>query len=665
MSRPRIIGLLLALVTLVVYLPVAHFGFINYDDGGYVAENQHVQDGLTWAGVSWAFTTWHASNWHPLTWLSHMLDCQLFGLDPGAHHFVNALIHSANTVLVFALLWRLTNKVWPAAFIAALFGWHPLHVESVAWISERKDVLSTFFGLLALLSYAKAVTSDKWPLTDNAETASRITHHASLFPALIFFALSLLAKPMLVTLPFVLLLLDFWPLQRFSLSAFRFPLLLEKVPFFLLTAVSCVVTFLAQRNGDAVVSLAKVSLLYRLENAVVAFGGYLQKIVWPSNLAIIYPMPEKIPRIESLISLAALFLISVVAWRTRRRQPYLLLGWLWFLGTLMPVIGIVKVGDAALADRYSYIPSLGIFIAVTFGALELAERFQLPKIIFTGAGAVMLAGCLLATEKQLGYWRNDELLFGHALAVTKDNADAELNFGVALEQKGRNSEALAHYREALRLGPLRVEAHNNLGNLLDNLGQPQEAITEYREAIRLDAQRPALHDSLGVVLVELGRCAEGMAEFTNAARLDPKYPWPNFQMGKTLLKQGRDAEAIDQLRAALRLDPDNFQILAYLAHVLAAAENPDVRDVKTALELAAKANALTSGAQPQVLDVLGMACAATGDFTNAMDATQRALDLATAAQMKNLDQLRQRLELYKNHQPWRESFRATNAPVKN
>jgi protein O-mannosyl-transferase len=650
MSRPRLIALLLALATLLVYLPVTHFGFLNYDDDDYVTNNQAVENGLTFAGIKWAFTTVHASNWHPLTWLSHMADCEFFGLNPGAHHFVNALFHAANGSLLFLLLFRLTGKIWPCAFVAGLFAWHPLHVESVAWIAERKDVLSTFFALLSLLSYTRFAK----------ENCRR-----SFWFALIFFALGLMAKPMLVTLPFVMLLLDYWPMKRIPFpSTLRSQLstVLEKWPFFLLTAISCLVTFFAQRNGDAVVSLKNVSLHYRLENTALAYAGYLQKIFCPADLAVIYPMPDKILALNVASAVAVLIFISVAAWLWRKRAPYLSVGWLWFLGMLVPVIGIVQVGGAALADRYTYFPAVGIFLAVTFGAVALAERFQFQKIILSAAAILILGACLILTEKQLSYWRDSESLFAHALAITKDNDIAHVNLGVAFEQEGKPDEALIEYREAAKLAPTRYQIHNNLGNLLDTLGQPNAALAEYREAIRLDPQAPFLHDSLGIVLVELGKSDEAMNEFTNAAQLDPTYPWAHFQMAKALLKQGRDTDGIDQFREALRLDPENFQILAYTAHVLASIENPQVRDGKTALVLAIKANTLADGAQPYVLDALGMACAETGDFTNAIEVTQKALDLATAAKMKKLEPIQTRLELYKNRQPWRESFLATNAP---
>ena len=660
MSRPRLIALLLALGTLVVFLPVGRFGFVNYDDPAYITENAVVKNGLTWAGIVWAFAGFHVANWHPLTWLSHMADCSLFGVNPGAMHFVNVLFHAANAALLFTLLLRLTKIIWPSALVAALFAWHPLHVESVAWIAERKDVLSTFFALLALLNYARYVE-----LSQAKSPSAKIYFVWSLLA----FAFSLLAKPMFVTLPFVLLLLDFWPLKRFPLSAFppslrfgaarRFPLLLEKIPFFLLVIPMVIVTCLAQRGAMA--TLERVPFALRLENSLVAYVAYLLKIFWPVNLAFFYPLFAAPFRalLAAAIGLAA---ISIFAWRTRRAQPYVMMGWLWFLGMLVPVIGLVQVGGAALADRYTYFSATGIFILATFGACALAKRFQFPKWILPAAALVILAACLALMENQLRYWRNGVALFTHAVATTKNNDVALLDLGVALDAQGRFEEALVPYREALRIAPERYQIHNNLGNILGILGRPEEALAEYREAVRLKPDLAFLHNGTGQTLAQLGRFDEAAAEFAVAARLDPGFASPHFELAKTLLKQGRDAEAIDQFRATLRLEPDNYQILAAIARVLAAIENPEVRDGKNALILAAKANALTGGGQLLVLDALAMACAETGDFTNAQEVAQRAFELAAAAKLKNLESFQQRLQLYQHHQPWRESFRATNAP---
>ncbi len=735
-ARPRFIGLLLALATLLAYLPVCHYGFVVYDDNDYVTENQVVQNGLTWAGVKWAFTTWHASNWHPLTWLSHMLDCQLFGLNPGMHHLVNALFHAANVVLLFALLWRLTKAQWPSVFVAALFAWHPLHVESVAWISERKDVLSAFFALLTLLAYeryATVVARDQWPVTGTEETTatpgrSRVTRHPSLFywVALIFFALGLMSKPMLVTLPFVMLLLDFWPLRRISefahlrhattrleirlaapepkaeagvrnlesnqtasfstsnpsASAFGpgatvskrseagqlSALVLEKWPFFLLSVASCVITFLAQsqRGGDAVISLDKVSLSYRLCNMLISYGRYLLKTIWPTDLAVFYPMSAQIMQVRELALVAAIVLaaLSWAVWRARRSCPYLLVGWLWYLGTLVPVIGLVQVGGAALADRYTYIPSIGLFIAAAFGLQDLACRFRFLKIPVAVLTGLILAGCLMLAEKQLRYWRDSETLFAHAVAVTADNDVARTNLGVALERQGKWREALVEYRKAERLASDHYQVHNNLGNLLANMGQTQEALAEYQAALCIDPNETAPHNNLGTLLVDLGRYNEAMAQYTKAERLDSNDWHAPYLMGKALLKQSRDVEAIPCLRRAVKLAPDNVHVLTFVARVLASDENPGVRDGLAACGLAAKANDLTGGVQPAMLDALAMAYAELGRFSDAQQAAEDATNLATAYGMTNdLPIIRERLQLYQNHQAFRESF--TNTPAKD
>ncbi|HEU6447349.1 MAG TPA: tetratricopeptide repeat protein [Verrucomicrobiae bacterium] len=676
MSRPRFVALLLALATLLVYLPVARNGFINYDDGDYVFENQMVQNGWTLEGFKWAFTTFHAANWHPLTWLSHMTDCKLFGLNPGPMHLVNVLIHIANSILLFWLLLfccggngRLRTEdgkrrpssavhppssrfLWPAILVAALFALHPVHVESVVWIAERKDVLSTFFGLLSLFCYAKFVGPAK------VQDPKRKIFYGW---ALIFFAFSLMSKPMLVTLPFVMLLLDFWPLQRFNHSTLR-RLLIEKIPFFALTVVSCVITYIAQNQG-AVKSLKAVPLSYRLENVPVAFADYLSKIFWPEHLAVIYPMPDSFPAIALAISCAVLIFISVAAWLMRKQNPFLLTGWLWFLGTLVPVIGLVKVGDAAMADRYTYLPAIGIFIAVAFGAekiLTLPRLNDLTRFIFSAVALLILGTLTALTERQLHFWRDDETLFRHALQVTKNNVDAHINYGVALEKQNRLDEALTQYRAAEKIAPDSVFVHNNLGDVLDDLGQRDQSIEEYRQAIALEPGNPQLHDSLGIVFTGMGKFSDGMAEFTNAMEIAPQNPHPHFELGKSLLQQGRDAEAVGQFRETLRLGPDDFKMLTYVARVLASDKNDSVRDGKTALAFAQKANDLTGGQQPLVLDALAMAYAENGDFTNALAITQSALDIANAVKMKNTEELQRRLELYQNHQPYHQSFVVTN-----
>ena len=661
MSQPRRIALLLAVATFALYLPVAWFSFVVYDDGLYVTDNPIVQAGITWAGVKWAFTTMAACNWHPLTWLSHMTDCGVFGLNPAGPHLENALLHGVNTALLFTLLLKLTKKNWPSAFIAALFAWHPLHVESVAWIAERKDVLSTLFALITLLNYARYVELSK------AQSPKSKIYFAW---SLVAFALGLMAKPMLVTLPCVLLLLDFWPLRRtedFRPTRVNFSIVLEKWPFFLLAAASCGFTFFAQSQlgNDAVASLDGVPLHYRLKSVPVAYAEYLSKAFWPTKLAIFYPLHEKIPATVVALSVTALLAITLAVWQRRRTAPYLLTGWLWFLGMLVPVIGLVQVGGAALADRYTYLPSIGLFIAVTFAALSLATHLKIPPVAVAVFSIFILAACITTTEIQLLHWRNSITLFQHALAVTTDNDVARNNLGVALEQNGQSAEAAGQYRAATRLEPNRYLGFHNLANVLDRLGQPAEALVAHREAARLEPKKSILHHCFGLALNRAGKTNEALNEFSESARLDPHYPWSHVEIAKIYLRQNRDDAALDELRAALRLDPNNVEILTFTAQVLAAAPNPATRNGQNAFLLAAKANALTGGGQPKVLDVLGMACAELGKFDESKMAAQSALDAAKTLNLKNSEPFQQRLELYKSHQPWREAFGATNTPGKN
>ena len=675
MSRTRLIALLLALTTLLVYLPATRSSFVNYDDDDYITNNPVVQKGLTTAGLHWAFTTWHASNWHPLTWFSHMADCELFGLNAGAHHAVNVLFHAANAALLFVLLLRLTGALWPCAFIAALFAWHPLHVESVAWVSERKDVLSTCFALLAMLSYTRFVQQPEAGGQKSEAAPTRLLNSGFRLPAsrfywlaLLFFALGLMAKPMLVTLPFVLLLLDYWPLARVTNAkgqgAGVLTLVREKIPFFLLTVISCGVTFLAQRS-EAVATLEKVPLGLRLENLPVAYAGYLAKIFWPAPLAAFYPLPGKIPALAVVISVVALVLISVAVWLGHRRSPYLIVGWLWFLGMLVPVIGLLQVGEQALADRYTYFSATGIFIAVAFGGCALAKQFRLPKIILPAVAAVILAACLALTENQLRYWQNSEALFRHALAVTSDNDTTRLNLGSALQMKGDFDGALAQYREAIRLNPKSYQAYSDIGKILFELGRPGEALEYCARAVQANPGRATLRNNLGIVLAELGRLDEALNEFAGAAQLDRAYAAPHFQTGKVLLKQGRDADAMPQFQAALQMEPNNYSMLIFVARVLASDENPAGRNGAEAVALADRVNQSTSQPQPVALDTLAMACADTGEFDLAQQLQQQAVGLVAASgQKEDFAAMQQRLELYKNHQPWRESFRTTNAPGK-
>lgn len=649
MTRPRLIALLLALFTLLLYLPVRQHEFVVYDDPEYVTENPIVQAGLTGAGVRWAFTTWHVSNWHPLTWLAHQLDCELFGLHAGAHHLVNVLLHALNAVLLFVLVRRWTGTLWSAACVAALFAWHPLRVESVAWIAERKDVLSLSFGLLALLAYTRYAEARR------AEAAG-----AGRFLALTttLFALGLLAKPMLVTLPCVLLLLDWWPLNRFPAGALSAgtlrPLVVEKWPLFLLSAGSCVVTFLAQQSAS-VVSFERCPPALRLGNALLAYGLYLRDTLWPADLALLYPLPRTLPVLPVLAASLALGLISWLAWRARRTQPWWLVGWLWFLGALVPVIGLVQVGLQARADRYTYWPQIGLLLAVVLTGREFARRWQLrPGWVAVVAGAALVA-CLGFTTRQIGFWRDSETLFLRSLAVSPENPIAHINLGVALQQQGRREAALAHYQSALALDPSRVQVHNNLAILYDEMDRNEEALAAYEQALHLDPRAPLAHCNLGTLLVKLGRWDAALAHYAEAVQLAPGDPRPHALLGRAELKRGRSAAAVGHFRAALQRQPDDVPNLTRLARVLAADPNPQVRNGAEAYALATRAHQLTGGEDAWVLDTLAMAAAETGRFSTARQAVQQALELATAANdPATMEALRARLRLYDASQPYRE-----------
>ena len=676
MFRPRSIGLLLALVTLLVYLPATHYPFINYDDPDYVADNHVVQNGLTWSGVKWAFAGAHASNWHPLTWLSHMADCDLFHLNPGGPHLVNILFHSVNAALLFTLLFRLTKQMWPSAIVGALFAWHPLHVESVAWIAERKDVLSTFFSLFTLLSYTRYVQkrSQTGSREPNASMAGQALDPrqwtADYFLALLFYVLALLSKPMPVTLPVVMLLLDYWPLNRiegFKLkvagttgsepSTFNFQLsiVFEKWPFFLLAAASCVIAFLAQHH--AISSLERVPLGFRLENVPTAYARYLWKMLWPIHLAIFYPLRAPIAWQLVAESVAILAGVSVIVWRERKCSSWLIVGWLWFLVTLLPVIGLVQVGAQAIADRYTYFPLIGIFLAITFSAQAVAEQFAFLKKSWATAVVLILCACMFFTEKQLSYWHDNESLFDHALTV-EDSDIAHICLGTALQDQNRLSEAMTQYIMAWRLNPESDLAYSDLAKLFNDEDKLELAAVYYREAVKRKPRLPSVYDNFGIVMVKLGHFDEAMDEFSAAAQNDATDAQPHFLMGRVLLQLGRDAEAVKQLREALQLAPENLEMLIFAASVLAADNNSQVRDGAAAHVLAEKAVKLTGGQQPAALDVLAMACAEAGQFDEAMQFQLQAIKLSEAAgQKEDVALMQGRMQVYQQHQPWRESFK--------
>ena len=431
---------------------------------------------------------------------------------------------------------------------------------------------------------------------------------------------------------------------------------MEKAPFFALTIASCIITFLAQR-AEAVVSLEQRPLGLRVANALVSYSEYLTKAIWPTKLAIIYPLPNQIPTSQTAVAAVVLVLISALAWIARKKSSYVLIGWLWFLGTLVPVIGLVQVGGQALADRYTYVPLIGIFIALAYGAADLISRFRIPTEATAVVAALILGGSLCVTEYQLRFWQDSETLFSHAIAVTKDNAIAHINLGVALEQDERNDAALAEYSKAIGIDPNRFQAHNNLANLLATMGRRDESLKEYQEALRLNPNSALAHVNLATLLAEMGRFGEAMREYSEAAKLAPGDPRPQYLMGKACLHHGQSAEGIKHFRDALQLQPNNFETVTWLARVLAADQDSAVRNATEAVSLAERANELTGGEQPFVLDTLAMAYAEASRFKDAQAVEQKAIDTATAANsQKTIPEMQQRLELFKTGKPYREDF---------
>jgi hypothetical protein len=519
----------LAAVTLLVYSPMLWHGFVNYDDPDYITGNAHVTGGLTWANIAWAFQSGHAANWHPLTWISHMMDCQLFGLNPAGHHLTNLLFHIANTLLLFVLLEKLTGAIWRSFFVAALFAWHPLHVESVAWASERKDVLSAFFWMLALLAYSQFSN-----LSKVQSPKSKIFYVLAIF----LFACGLMSKPMVVTLPFVLLLLDFWPIQRFNDSTIQ-RLLLEKIPFFALSLASCLITYRAQ--SGALWSSTALSFNFRLANALMSYTRYISKIFWPADLALIYPYPHYWPLTGVLGVAALLALLSVIFVLQAKRFPYLPVGWFWFLGTLIPAIGLVQVGVQSMADRYTYLPSIGIFIIAVWGANDLLNSRPQKIKIAALAGAAILTGCLVCTSIQLNYWRNSVALFAHTVQVTTDNYAAEDCLGKSLENIGKNDDAEKFYAEAVRIEPDYPMAQFDLGMIQVGLGKPDDASNHLATAVQISPHNPVMQFDFGIFLAQHGQPDEAVSHFKTALADKPDFAEAQKQLNQILQKTNASA----------------------------------------------------------------------------------------------------------------------------
>lgn len=591
-------ALLVALVTVWVFFPVLGFDFVNYDDPDYVEHNPHVQRGLTAAGAAWAFGATHASNWHPLTWLSHMADVELFGLAPGGHHGTSLVLHVVSSVLLLLLVFAWTGSVGVAMAVAALFAWHPAHVESVAWISERKDVLCALLLWLTLGAYTAYA---------RRPPASRDPFRLAVVALL--FSLALMAKPMAVTAPFLMLLLDVWPLGRLPLEPAPDPargraLLVEKLPLLALAALSSAVTLVAQRS--AVSSLGALPLPERLGNAAVALVAYLGMLLRPAGLAVFYPHPGAPPPLVLGSSVLLLIALTLGAWSARRRFPFLLVGWLWFVVSLIPVIGLVQVGEQARADRYTYVPYVGLGLALAEGARQLVKHHVVAGRAFVATGAVFLLALAPAARQQVGTWRDSVTLFRRAVEVTRDNHVAERLLGTALLDAGDAAAAEPHLREAVRLRPRSAvalnalgvaltrlsrpgdaeaaleafrhavaadpgdpDSRNNLGNALEARGSVEDALAQYREAIRLAPGDATGHRNIGLTLAGAGRHEEARREFEEAVRIDPGHAPTLGDLGNVLATQGRVDEALARYGEALRLDPTSRLVRHNLVRLLA------------------------------------------------------------------------------------------------
>lgn len=570
--HPVLACALLALITLALYWPVQGYDFISLDDGDYVSANAHVQAGLTRDGVAWAFGIGRAHNWHPLTWLSHMLDVQLFGVGAAPAHLVNVLFHIANTLLLFLLLRGATGAHWRSAFVAALFAWHPLHVESVAWISERKDVLSTLFWLLALWAYgryARGRSSVEGRASGGTGLPALDARLSALdyFLALLFFALGLMAKPMVVTLPFVLLLWDVWPLKRWVApgSGFRIQssefkvllrLLVEKIPFFALSAATCVVTVLAQKK--VLHGFTSFPLSTRVENAFVSCARYLGKMFWPVDLTLPYPPPPTHwPILLTGFSVLLVLVLVLAAWGLRRKQPFVFTGWFLFLGALVPVIGLVQVGIQSLADRYTYVPLIGGFIILAWGGERVMARWRWPAWAAGAAAAVVLVACVGRTHDQLSCWRNSESVFGHALSVNPDDPLAHYSLGFHLFSKGRVEEAIAHYRHALRLNPGSLELLSDLGAALDQSGQSAEAVEKLTQASRIAPENALVHYRLANAWNRLGQRGPAIEQYRLAVQNQPDFVEARNNLAVALFRDNQNLEAIEQFRQVVHHQPTN------------------------------------------------------------------------------------------------------------
>jgi tetratricopeptide (TPR) repeat protein len=604
-ERLLTVGICIALAALTwfVFSQTLWHDFINYDDPRYVYENTKITSGLSLEAIGWAFTHIHSTNWHPLTTMSHMLDCQLYGLKAGWHHFTNLLLHTIAVILLFLALQVMTGALWRSAFVAAIFAIHPLHVESVAWIAERKDVLSGVFFMLTLLAYAHYV---------RLPSLGRYLLVASAF------ACGLLSKPMLVTVPFVLFLLDYWPLDR--LRGQWWTLVLEKLPLITLSVGSSMVTLVAQKG--AVGWTEDLPILERINNAIVSYILYIWQMLWPIDLAVFYPHPEnRLPLWGIISSVLLLICATAAAIAVRKRRPYFLTGWLWYLGMLVPVIGLVQVGWQGRADRYTYLPQIGLYVMVAWGVADLTARWRHQRTVVSAA-AILVIGLLSACGwVQTSYWRNSETLFKHALAVTTNNDVAENNLGIVFLGQGKVDEAISLLQAAVDLRPDNSPAHENLAKALIQKGQVSDALIHYHKLLELQPDNIEVHNIVGTVLVQQHRVREGMEEW----------------------------------QKVLAIQPDNGNAMSNLAWIYATSPDDSLRDGMKAVQLAEQAMRISGRRIPIIYRTLAAAYAENGQFSQAIQTAQQAFELANSQGNSGLaTELQGNIVLYQEQQPLRD-----------
>ena len=582
-----LIGLILVAGIFLVYWPVTNHDFINYDDDLYIYNNPHIRDGLTWQGIKWTLSanffsdSPNADFWIPVTYLSHLLSVELFGLNPSGHHLLNLALHMMNTLLLFLIFDRLTGALWSSAFIAALFAIHPLNVESVAWVTERKDVLSTFFWMLTLWAYARY--SDQPNLK------------RYLFVALAL-ALGLMSKPMLVSLPFVLLLMDFWPLKRFTLAVIAGPngikrigkLFLEKVPLLALCIGSAAITYSVVQKAGAIISVGSLPLVVRAENALVSYGGYIGKMVWPRGLAVFYPHPENTLSLwQMTVAGLLLILTSILATGSIRTRPYLIVGWLWYMGTLVPVIGLFQAGEQAVADRYTYVPLIGLFIMIAWGVPDLLSKWKHRKAFLQGISGGIILSLMIITFLQVRYWHNSITLFEHALDVTTKNYIAHYNLGVAYQDRGDHDKALLEYQQAVQIRPGFAEAREGLGYAYQRIGRLEEASRELQIALRLRPNSAATHYNLAKTYSQQGRTTDAIREYHEAIRRQHDFPEAHHNLGIIYENAGKWDQAIKSYEMALRSRPGYVKAHNNLGNVYQKMDELDkaVKEYQAALKL--------------------------------------------------------------------------------